>query len=159
MKIARNVLQRTDNAEFIVVGRGKGKVSFDKIDGFNEIAPHFKYLGYVERELLFSLYQNCDLLCMPSISEPFGLTAIEAASMSLPVVLSTKTGASEVLHRTPKANFWDTEIFANHIISIKNNRKLRETIIQHNLEDVASLSWTSSAQQIHTLFNSILGYA
>jgi len=156
MEIAMHVLRRSKNVEFIVVGRGKSKIRFDKIKGYKEIASNFKYLGFVERDVLFSLYQNCDVLCMPSISEPFGLTAIEAAYMGLPVVLSTKTGASEILNRTPKADFWDTDQFANHIMSIKNNPRLRQRIIENNKEDISNLSWESSARKMVDLFDGLL---
>ncbi|MCK5206798.1 MAG: glycosyltransferase, partial [Cyclobacteriaceae bacterium] len=117
---------------------------------------NFRYLGFVERASLFKLYKECDVLCMPSISEPFGLTAIEAAYVGLPVVLSTKTGASEVLKRTPKADFWNTKKFADHILSIKQNSKLRERVISNNKKDISKLSWESSASQVHDLFKGLV---
>ena len=95
---------------------------------------------------------------MPSISEPFGLTAIEAAYMGLPVVLSKKTGAAEVLKRTPKAYFWDIKKFANHILSIKQNHKLRDKIIANNKKDISELSWESSASKVLGLFQGLLNY-
>ena len=97
--IARTVLDKTSDVDFVVVGRGKGEVKFEDIDGFQKISNHFHYLGYVEREALFGLYHNCDVLCMPSISEPFGLTAIEAAQVGLHVILSSKTGAAEIFRQ------------------------------------------------------------
>ena len=156
MEIARHIIRKSKNVEFIVVGKGKGKIRFDKIAGYKEIASNFRYLGFVERDMLFSLYHDCDVLCMPSISEPFGLTAIEAAYMGLPVVLSTKTGASEILKRTPKADFWNTAKFADHILSIKRNPKLRQRIIDNNKEDISKLSWESSAFKVVELFKSLV---
>ena len=154
--IANHVLRKSKNVEFIVVGRGRGDVNFEEIDGFQEIKSSFKYVGFVDREALFTLYNECDVLCMPSISEPFGLTAIEAAYVGLPVVLSTKTGASEVLKRTPKAKFWDIKKFANHIISIQQNPKARERIISNNKKDVSKLSWDSSASKALSLFEDLM---
>lgn len=155
IEIARKVLKKSNNIQFLVVGRGKGKVKFEEIDGFDEIASSFNYLGFVERKKLFELYNESDVLCMPSISEPFGLTAIEAASTGLPVILSTKTGAAEILKRTPKASFWDTQKFADHILSIKKNTKIRDRIISNNKRDVSKLSWESSATQIFNLFKEL----
>ena len=153
--IARLVLQQSSDVEFIVVGRGVGNVTFEEIPGFHEIEKNFQYLGFVEREELFGLYKSCDVLCMPSISEPFGLTAIEAAYMNLPVILSNKTGASEILKRTPKANFWDTKKFADHILSMKNNNSTRKRVITNNKKDIKNLSWDSSARQVLEVFNEI----
>ena len=154
--IARQVLQKSNDVEFIVVGRGRGNVVFDEIAGFHEIESNFKYLGFVEREALCELYNSCDVLCMPSISEPFGLTAIEAAYMNLPVILSSKTGASEILKRTPKAEFWDTKKFAGHILSIKKSPEVRKRIITNNKNDIKNLSWDSAAQKVLEIFKELV---
>lgn len=156
IEIANKVLQKSKNVEFVVVGRGRGNVKFEEIKGFSEIESSFQYLGFVEREALFTLYNECDILCMPSISEPFGLTAIEAAYVGLPVVLSTKTGATEVLPRTLKADFWDTSKFADHILSIKQNSKLRQRVIADNLEDISKLSWKASASNVLGVYKGLL---
>lgn len=158
IKIAEYVLRKSNNVEFIVVGRGMGNVKFEEIEGFHEIESNFHYLGFVEREPLFSLYNECDVLCMPSISEPFGLAAIEAAYVGLPVVLSNKTGASEVLKRTPRADFLDTRKFGDHILSIQQNFRLRERIIANNKQDISKLSWDSSASQVLDLFKDLLNH-
>lgn len=156
ISIAEQVLKKTKDVEFIVVGSGKRNVNLEEIVGYQHIVQKFRYLGFVERESLFSLYAECDVLCMPSISEPFGLTAIEAAWVGIPVVLSIKTGASEILKRTPNASFWDIRKFANHILSIKKSSTLRARIISNNKEDIASLSWDTSAQKVLELFKSVL---
>lgn len=155
VNIARAVLQKAKDVEFVVVGRGKGEVSFEDINGFKEISSHFSYLGFVDREELFGLYQSCDVLCMPSISEPFGLTAIEAAHAGLPVILSSKTGAAEILSDTPKADFWDIDKFSKFIISIKKNEKLRKRIIALNKRSVADLSWNNSAIRVKKIYEGL----
>lgn len=155
IELAKLILKKSVNIEFIVVGRGKGNVNFEEIDGFNEVKDNFNYLGFVERDALFELYSSCDVLCMPSISEPFGLTAIEAAYMELPVVLSKKTGVSEILKRTPTADFWDTKKFAHHVLSIIQNPQLRSRIIAKNKEDIEDLSWDKSAQDILKIFKNL----
>lgn len=156
VEIANHVLKKEKDVEFVVVGRGRGNVTLEEIEGFSEIESNFRYLGFVERDELFRLYNRCDVLCMPSISEPFGLTAIEAAYVGLPVVLSTNSGASEILKRTPKADFWDTEIFADHILSLKKNSALRKKIISDNLEDISKLSWETSASKVLEIFKNLL---
>jgi len=153
--IARTVLKKAKDIEFVVVGRGKGEVSFEDIDGFHEISSRFNYLGYVDREKLFGLYQSCDVLCMPSISEPFGLTAIEAAHAGLPVILSSKTGAAEILSDTPKADFWDIEKFSHYIVSLKKNEKLRKRIVALNKRSVADLSWLNSALRVKRIYEGL----
>lgn len=156
IEIAMHILQKLADVEFIVVGRGNGNAKFNELNGFNEVEKKFIYLGFVEREKLFQLYGSCDVLCMPSISEPFGLTAIEAAYVGLPVVLSKKTGASEVLKRTPMAEFWETEKFASHVISLLQKDSFRERVISNNKKDVAKLSWTKSAKKVLKIYKDLI---
>lgn len=156
IEIARSVLKKSKDVDFIVVGRGKRNVIFEKINGIREIENNFHYLGFVERDELFGLYQTCDVLCMPSISEPFGLTAIEAASMGLPVILSSKTGAAEILNRTPTADFWDIERFSKLILAFKKDRKMRDQVIDMNKKSIEDLSWDKSAQRVKNVFYDVL---
>jgi glycogen(starch) synthase len=142
--IAIEVLKKTEDVDFVVVGPGNQDVDFQKIKGFKEVKNHFHYLGFVKREELFGLYKTCDVLCMPSISEPFGLTAIEAAYVGLPVILSSRTGAAEILSNTLTADFWNIGKFSSYILALKNNSKLRKRIIALNKQSVADLSWVNS---------------
>ena len=157
MDIARQVLARTKDVIFIVAGRGQRDISFNDIEGFNEISPYFHYLGFIEREELFGLYRHCDVLCMPSVSEPFGLTAIEAASEGLPVILSRKTGAAEILRRTPQVDFSDTKKFADFILKLKQSSRLRKETIKNNREDIKGLSWEASAKEVVKLYKELTG--
>jgi glycosyltransferase involved in cell wall biosynthesis len=156
ISIARTVLKKHEDVEFLVVGRGMSKLNFEEIEGFDELKGRFHYLGFVERDALFKLYSSCDVLCMPSISEPFGLTAIEAAYMNLPVVLSKKTGASEILKRTPRADFWDIQKFADHLLSIIQNPKVRSRVISNNKRDIRDLSWDKSAMEVQNIYKELL---
>ena len=156
ISIARLLLKKHQAVEFIVVGRGLGKVNFEEIDGFDELQGKFRYMGFIEREALFKLYSSCDVLCMPSISEPFGLTALEAAYMNLPIVLSKKTGVSEILKRTPSADFWDIKKFADHLHSIIKNPKVRSRIIAKNRRDIKGLSWEKSAMEVQKVYQDLL---
>ncbi len=155
--IARKVLAKTKDVTFIVAGRGQRDISFDDIEGFHEIEPYFHYLGFIEREELFGLYRHCDVLCMPSVSEPFGLTAIEAASEGLPVILSRKTGAAEILRRTPQVDFSDTKKFADSILKLRQSPRLRKEIIKNNKEDIKGLSWEASAKEVVKLYKELTG--
>lgn len=157
IEIAREILNTREDMSFVVVGRGLHNIKMEEVDGFAEIADKFQYLGFVEREELFSLYKQCDVLCMPSVSEPFGLTALEAAYMGLPVILSTRSGVSEILNSTPKANFWDTRKFSKEIISLLADKKKRQKVIDRNKKKVSKLSWEKSAHEVVKLYGNVIG--
>ena len=82
---------------------------------------------------------------MPSVSEPFGLTALEATRAGVPCVLTKQSGASEVLTAALTADFWDTDLFAQHIINLLEDEELRERIATQNFNDMNKITWHYSA--------------
>jgi glycogen(starch) synthase len=155
MQIARAVQRRTSDINFVVVGRGNERQNQEQIHEFDKYDGQLQYLGFVDRESLFGLYQQCDVFCMPSMSEPFGLAAIEAASSGIPVILSTKTGATEVLKDTLTADFWDIDKFASYIVALKTDNRLRTRVVNSNRRAVETLSWESSAEKIKGIFEQL----
>ena len=85
---------------------------------------------------------------MPSVSEPFGLTALEAAHFQVPCVLTKQSGASEVLTSALTADFWDTDLFAKHIISLLKDEKLAKRIVNQSNKDLEKISWNNSSNKI-----------
>jgi len=156
LQIAGHAIRRSKEFEFIIAGKGLQGLKLENIEGYKELKPYLKFLGFVEREELFGIYQSCDALCMPAISEPFGLTAIEAASVGLPVILSSKTGAAEILFETPKADFWDIAKYADFLISLKDDPKYREKVIRNNKAALSNLSWDKAADKVLELYKMFL---
>lgn len=155
-EIARQAIKRSKDFNFLIAGKGNSELNFENIQGYKELKPYVKFLGFVEREELFGIYRYCDALCMPAISEPFGLTAIEAASVGLPVILSSKTGAAEILRETPKADFWDIARYADFLVSLKDDHKFRDQVIRSNKAALENLTWDSAAGRIMELYRMFL---
>ena len=155
-QIAKNAIRRSKEFEFLIAGRNNQNIKFENLDGFKELKPYVTFLGFLEREELFKIYQSCSALCMPSVSEPFGLTAIEAASVGLPVILSTKAGAAEILKDTPKADFWDIGKYADFLVSLKDDPKYRERVIRNNKSALENLTWDSAALRVMDLYKMFL---
>ncbi len=156
LQIARQAILRSKEFEFFIAGKGIQGLKFENIAGYSELKPYINFLGFVEREELFGIYNTCDALCMPAISEPFGLTAIEAASVGLPVILSSKTGAAEILHETPIADFWDIAKYADFLVSLKNDPRFREKVIRNNKAALANLTWDTAAAKVLELYRTFL---
>jgi glycogen synthase len=156
LQIARQAIRRSKEFEFFIAGKGIQDLKFEDIDGYKELKPYLNFLGFMEREQLFGLYSSCDALCMPAISEPFGLTAIEAASVGLPVILSTRAGATEILSETPKADFWDIPKYVDFLVSLKDDPRYRAKVISNNKTAVENLSWDRSAARVAELYKMFL---
>jgi glycogen synthase len=85
---------------------------------------------------------------MPSVSEPFGLTALEAAAHGVPVIVSRSSGVAEVLERgSLKVDYWDVELMARMIVAVLGNRRLAEQLVRESRREIDGATWDTAARR------------
>jgi glycogen(starch) synthase len=102
------------------------------------------------------LLSMTDVYCMPSVSEPFGLSAVEAVQFEIPCVISKRSGVSEVLKGALKADFWDTNKFADYIIALLRHDTLRKELVDEANRDLKTITWENTAQKVVSIYNTTL---
>ncbi|MGL1889298.1 MAG: glycosyltransferase family 4 protein [Reichenbachiella sp.] len=148
LEIAEKINKKYPNSRFIMAGEGDLYKDLIEAGAHSEIASKFHITGYLSEPDLLKTYAMADVYCMPSVSEPFGLTALEAAGAGLPIVLSKNSGASEILENSPTVDFDNSSSFANEIVMLLKNEKLALQHSKKNKETVAKLDWSVTADQI-----------
>jgi glycogen synthase len=148
LEIAESVHEKYPNSRFIMAGDGDLYASMIQSGAHSPIADKFHLTGFLNEPELLKAYSMADVYCMPSVSEPFGLTALEAAGAGLPIVLSENSGASEVLPNALSADFNDTDAFVNHIVSILKDEKLASKLGSANKLIAENLGWEKPCEQI-----------
>jgi len=83
---------------------------------------------------------------MPSVSEPFGLVALEAIGYGCPVIISKQSGVAEVLKNCLKADFWDTDKMADLILQVCEHDSLRDELWRNSFIEYQNQSWQKSAE-------------
>lgn len=94
---------------------------------------------------------------MPSLSEPFGLTALEAIVNKVPVIVSKQSGIAEVVKNCLKVDFWDVEEMANKIIALLRHQPLKEMIAEYSLREIEDLSWEKQGERVSKVYEEVLG--
>ncbi|MFY0650992.1 MAG: glycosyltransferase family 4 protein [Cyclobacteriaceae bacterium] len=148
LDIAQKVLKKHENTRFVLVGEGPLMQDLVMATAAMKLGGKFHFTGHIDQNQLMSLYGMADVYCMPSVSEPYGLAAIEAANAGVPVVLSRQSGASEVLSAALTADHWDVDGFAKHILSIFKSDKKSKKMVAENRSDLKSMTWDSTADGI-----------
>lgn len=156
LEIATKVLKDAPNVRFVMAGTGDQLKDLIENGAYKNIGTKFHFTGFLNKEKVHKLLSMTDVYCMPSVSEPFGLSALEAAQFGIPCVISKQSGVSEVLQGALKADYWDVEKMASHIISLLHNNSLREAIIKDAYNDLKSITWQRAALQTHALYQKIL---
>jgi len=153
IKIAKLILNKNANTRFVMAGTGDLMKQLIESGINNELNGKFHITGQLSPDKLVELYKMADVYCMPSVSEPFGLTAIEAAAFGIPVVLSKQSGAAEVLPGALLADYWDSETMASQVLGLLQNEKLCAQISEQNIIELSKYSWENVADQIIEILN------
>lgn len=148
MQAAARVAKRIPEARFVVAGAGdqlKNTVALARELG---IADRVKFTGFLRGEAVNRAYDRASVYVMPSVSEPFGLTALEAASRGVPVILSNTSGAAEVLQKgSLKVDYWDVDTMARMIVSVLTKPGLADTLVRESRREIASVDWDVAARR------------
>jgi glycogen(starch) synthase len=117
------------------------------------------FAGFLRGKEVEQMHRMADVYVMPSVSEPFGLTALEAVQYCVPVIVSKTSGVAEVLpHGALKFDFWDTEEAANKIIAVLNDPELAEQLRQSAVRDIRSLTFRAAARKCVEVYQEAISH-
>jgi glycogen(starch) synthase len=153
LDIALKVLEKDPDVRFVMAGVGDHLKSLLEQSAYRSIGNRFHMTGFLNMEQLHRLFSMSDVYCMPSVSEPFGLSAVEAAQFGIPCVISKQSGVAEVLNGSLKFDFWDINKAADCIINLLADPVLREKVVEDASRDLTNISWDISARKIIDAYN------
>jgi glycogen(starch) synthase len=157
IEAAEKVLQKLEKVKFIMVGWGDLAPSTIESVAAKGLGSKILFTGFLRGKDVDRAYQAANVYVMPSVSEPFGLTAIEAIQQNVPVILSKTAGVGEVLDRgAVKIDFWDSEKIADAIIDILNNPEHAEELVRTGREEVRYLTWEAAARKCVNAYYNVL---
>ncbi|MDR1857558.1 MAG: glycosyltransferase family 4 protein [Desulfovibrio sp.] len=157
MEAARLVLDRVPNVRFFMAGSGDMLPLLIRRAGELRIGSRFHFAGFLRGEDVDRIYALSDLYVMPSVSEPFGITPLEAMLYDVPVLLSRQSGVSEILTHALKADFWDTRDMADKICAVLTYPCLSRELVRNCHEEMRNIRWENSADQLIAIYSSLAG--
>lgn len=155
IRTAEKLLETRQNIKFVVAGLGDQLENMLDMAEKASIEKHIDFRGFVQHEELRDLLKDADLLFMPSVSEPFGLAALEAAQFALPIVISNQSGVIEVLPGVLTAEYWDSKTFARHINVLLDYKSIRKAFGKTNRKAVKKRSWNQVAEKVMKAYRSL----
>lgn len=155
IQAAAQVHSVNDKVLFLIAGDGELRNELIEQAAGLGVAHNVIFTGFVRGQRWRDAYAIGDMFVMPSVSEPFGLTALEAAGTGNAVLLSKQSGAGEVLQSVLKFDFWDTDKLANYILAVTEQPVLRNTLMLNVQNEFARLSWGDVAQKCHEIYKSV----
>lgn len=156
IEVAEKLTQRIPDVKFVIAGTGDKLKSMLEETASKRLGNKFIFTGFLSKSQVNNLLAQADAYVMPSVSEPFGLSAIEAAQFGLPCVLSRQSGAAEFLSSVLKADYWDTDQFANYLYALLTYPTLGKEMVKNTRKEISRLSWDLSARQVLEVYNQLL---
>jgi glycosyltransferase involved in cell wall biosynthesis len=156
IEVARKILEKRPDVHFIIAGTGDQLKEMIERVAELRIGKNIHFTGFLPHEKVQELYQLADVYVMPSVSEPFGLTCLEAVSNNIPVVISKQSGVAEVLNHVLKTDFWDSDEMVNRIMALLNYRALREESVKQSSTEVKSLTWEQTADKLIKIYGDMM---
>jgi glycogen(starch) synthase len=144
---AKRVLEKIKNVKFVVAGSGDMTTRMIELAAQMGIGSKVLFTGFLRGRDVERVFGMADCYVMPSVSEPFGISALEAVHHDVPVIISKQSGVSEVLTHVLKVDFWDTDEMANKIVAVLRHPPLSQTLREHGPFELRRLTWEGAAEK------------
>lgn len=154
LRAAQKVIEKEPKTLFLIVGSGEQYHELIELAAELGIGQHVLFTNFQRGKRWRDAFAIGDLFVMPSISEPFGLTPLEAVGYGTPSLISKQSGVSEVMHSCLKVDFWDVDEMANQIAAVVRSGDLQHELLVNAEQEYGKLSWDSVSDKIFELYES-----
>lgn len=156
LALASQVLRRVPEALFVVAGDGDMYQELLFSTAYQKLSASVLFSGFVRDKQRDAILNRANVFVMPSLSEPFGLVALEAAQRHTPVIVSKNAGVSEVLPSSIALDFWDLNKMTNAIVEIIKDDAMAQGVVVNQLKDLEAVTWDHSARKLQQVYRRAL---
>ncbi len=155
VEAAQKVLQKFPDAHFVVVGSGDLFPKVIERVAELKLSSRFHFTGFLRGESVDKIWSASSVYVMPSVSEPFGITPLEAIQAGVPVIVSNQSGVSEVMPHAIKVDFWNTDELANAICNVLAYESLSSTLQKNAQEEIKKITWDKAARKLKHIYHDV----
>ena len=153
IKAFKIVTEKNDSALLYIIGEGPELSNLINLSISLDLPDKVIFLGRVPDAEMEMLYSIANVFVMPSVSEPFGIVALEAIASNVPTIVSAQSGVSEVIRNTLKVDFWDTEQMADLILGLLNHSEANKEITKNAYRELDNITWENAAERFIEVYN------
>lgn len=156
VEAAAMVLKRTKNVRFVMAGSGDMMNQMIRLVAERGIADRFHFPGFMKGKQVYEVLKASDVYIMPSVSEPFGISPLEAMQVSVPTIISKQSGCAEILDKCIKTDYWDIHAMADAIYSICTYPALYEYLRDEGKAEVDQIKWENVGYVVRNIYDEVL---
>lgn len=156
LDMAQRVLENHPEARFIMAGTGDMSRKMLRSSAAMKLKNKFLFTGFLNRHQVETVLQASDIYVLPSISEPFGISPLEAMAYGITSIISKQSGVAEVVHHAFKIDFWDIDLWVETISHLIENPDKCRKIGLEGMHEVQRIQWGEAAEKIRLLYSATL---
>ncbi|WP_321332817.1 glycosyltransferase family 4 protein [uncultured Bacteroides sp.] len=156
VEAAAMVLKRTRNVRFVMAGDGDMMNQMIRLAAERGIADRFHFPGFMKGKQVYEVLKASDVYIMPSVSEPFGISPLEAMQCSVPAIISKQSGCAEILDKCIKTDYWDIQAMADAIYAICTYPALYEYLRDEGKKEVDQIKWENVGYKVRSIYDEVL---
>ena len=156
IEAAAKIIKRCDNVRFVMAGSGDMLNKCIRHVARLGISDRFHFTGFLRGKDVQKMFALSDVYIMPSISEPFGISPLEAMQTNVPSIISKQSGCAEILDYALKTDFWDVDAMADAIYALLNYPAISSLAARCGRDEVNALKWNQAAAKIKAVYESVI---
>ncbi len=156
VEAASQVLHKVHNVQFVMAGGGDMMEKMIRLAAQRNISDRFHFAGFLRGKEVYEMLKASDVYIMPSVSEPFGISPLEAMQMGVPSIISKQSGCAEILHNVIKVDYWDVNAMADAIYSIIKYPAMYKQLSEHGLEEVNKIVWKKAGAKVINIYRQLI---
>ena len=150
------MLKNNHNVRFVMAGSGDMMDKMILLAAERCIADRFHFPGFQKGNQVYQMLKASDVYVMPSVSEPFGISPLEAMQMGVPSIISKQSGCAEILTNVIKTDYWDIDAMADAINAIVTYPAMYEQLREDGLAEVNQITWDKAGQKVINIYNQVI---
>lgn len=152
IQVAQRVVQAVPDVLFIIAGSGDMYHELLFQTARQGLSASVLFSGFIRDNQKEKLLNRADVFLMPSVSEPFGLVALEAAQRHIPVIISKNAGVSEVMSSSIAVDFWDADAMSAAVVELLRNNNYAQQVRDGQLNDLDKVTWDNAAEKVAGIY-------
>ncbi|MDE6769381.1 MAG: glycosyltransferase family 4 protein [Muribaculaceae bacterium] len=156
VEAAAKVLKKNKNVRFVMAGGGDMEEKMIRLAAKRGIADRFHFTGFLRGKEVYQMFRDSDVYVMPSVSEPFGISPLEAMEMGVPSIISKQSGCAEILENVIKTDYWDVDAMADAMHSIITNKALFDTLRDRGIEEIHGITWEKAGKKVIDIYKNVI---
>ncbi len=150
------MLEKDPNVRFVMAGSGDLLTRMIRRTAQLKMATRFHFTGFLKGDDVDKMFGLSDVYVMPSVSEPFGISPLEAMRSSVPVIISKQSGVAEVLQHALKVDYWDVDAMADAIYALLHYPALHKMFKTYGKTEVESIKWDQAGLKVKNIYKSLI---